>query len=301
MTRSYAYYPGCSALKSAIELDVATRKLMQALEISWTNLSDAACCGSRECGGLRVEDDLFAVANNARTLAMAEAAQSDTILNVCSTCQLELAGDNLRLQQDAELKRRVNQALETIGLRYEGSLDVKHLLYVLVDDIGLDTLIRAVKRPLDGLRIAPFYGCHLLRPTKVHGEREDPYRPTALGDLIRALGGTEVEYSGATRCCGFHSIIVSKEPQLRMSGGHLMEAKQAGADLIVTPCPLCHTVLDSYQPDIEQVLQKQIALPVLHLPQMVGLALGLSPQDLAIGRHVVDVRPTLQRKTTAAA
>ncbi len=296
MARSYAYYPGCSALKSATELDVSARKLMSALGIEWVDLSQAACCGSRECGGLRVESELFALANNARTLAMAEAAGADTIINVCSTCQLELEGDNQRLKEDPVLRERINTALSEIGMRYDCTVQVKNLLYVLVDDIGLDAIKAAVRKPLRGLHIAPFYGCHILRPSKVHGYREDPYNPKSLGMIIRALGAEEVEYRGAARCCGFHSIIVSKEPQLRMSGGHLLDAKQSGADVMVTPCPLCHTVLDSYQPSIENLLGQEISLPVLHLPQLVGLALGIPPDDLALSRHMIDAQHLLQSK-----
>jgi len=288
MNQTYAYYPGCSALKSATELDLAARKVMDGLGMSWADLDQAACCGSRECGGLRVENELFALANNARTLAMAEASGATTLVNVCSTCQLELAGDNKRLQEDAALLGEVNGLLDSIGQHYGGSVQVKNLLYVLVEDIGLEKVTEAVKYSLSGLRVAPFYGCHLLRPSEVHGSREDPYKPRSLGLLIESLGAEEVEYSGATRCCGFHSILVSIKPQLRMSGNHLLEAKEHGADLIVTPCPLCHTVLDSYQPNIEDELQTKINLPVLHLPQLIGLAMGMDAEELGIGRHMID-------------
>ncbi|OGO17993.1 MAG: hypothetical protein A2Z14_11640 [Chloroflexi bacterium RBG_16_48_8] len=295
----YAYYPGCSALKSATELDLAARKVMSGLGLTWIDLSQAACCGSRECGGLRVEDELFALANNARTLAMAEAGGAKTIVNICSTCQLELSGDNKRLQEDADLLAQVNSVLNSIGKHYSGSVQVKHLLYVLVEDVGLEKVTEAVRHPLKGLRIAPFYGCHLLRPSEIHDSGEDPYKPQSLRKLIEALGAEEVEYSGATRCCGFHSILISKKPQLQMSGSHLMEAKGRGANLMVTPCPLCHTVLDSYQPSIEGALQTKINLPILHLPQLVGLAMGIDASGLGIGRHMIDpmrvLTPILER------
>lgn len=288
MNHSYAYYPGCSAQKSATELDVATRKVMTGLGLSWKVLDQAACCGSRECGGLRVEDELFSLANNARTLAMAEAGGARTLVNVCSTCQLELAGDNKRLQEDAGLLGEVNDLLNSIGHHYNGSVQVKNLLYVLVEDLGLDKVAEAVKIPLNGLHIAPFYGCHLLRPSKIHGTGEDPYRPRSLGKIIETLGAVEVEYSGATRCCGFHSILISMKPQLQMSGTHLLEAREKGADLVVTPCPLCHSVLDSYQPSIEGELQTKINLPILHLPQLIGLAMGMDPEELGLGRHMIN-------------
>jgi len=288
MNQNYAYYPGCSALKSATELDLAARQVMTALGMSWKALDQAACCGSRECGGLRVEDELFALANNARTLAMAEASGAKTLVNVCSTCQLELAGDNKRLQENSDLMNQVNDTLTSIGRHYNGSVKVKNFLYVLLEDIGFDKLAEAVKRPLAGLRIAPFYGCHLLRPSEVHGSREDPYKPRSLGNLIEVLGAEEVQYNGASRCCGFHAILISEKPSLQMSGAHLLEAKEEGADLIVTPCPLCHSVLDTYQPSIEGELRIKINLPVLHLPQLLGIAMGMDPETLGVERHMVD-------------
>jgi len=293
MKTSYAYYPGCSALKSATELDLAARKVMDKLGITWNTLDQAACCGSRECGGLKVVDEPFAMANNSRTLAMAEEMGATTVLNVCSTCQLELEGDNTRLKNKPSLLKSVNGILDKIDLHYNGSLDVKNLLYVLIDDLGVDVIKKAVARPLKGFKFAPFYGCHLLRPSSLHKYREDPYNPRSLGLLIEALGGEEVKYDGATKCCGFHSILIKPKPSLEMSGGHLLEAKDNGADFIVTPCPLCHTVLDSYQLDIEKTLETKIQIPVLHLSQMVGLALGVKPEDLGMERHMIDPMPKL--------
>jgi succinate dehydrogenase / fumarate reductase, cytochrome b subunit len=289
----YAYYPGCSALKSATELDKATRNVVAQLGIEWFSLDEAACCGSRECGGLEIENEFFSLANNARTLAMAEAAGVEVIVDVCSTCQLKLDGDNKRLQEDAALRAKVNQALAKIGMHYEGTTRVEHLLYVLLDDIGLETIQKTITRPLTGLRVAPFYGCHLIRPSKAHDNRDDPYNPRSLGEIIEALGATEVEYSGATKCCGFHALFVREERALQMSGQHMLEAKSEGADVIVTPCPLCHTVLDTYQPSAEKELRTRIGLPIVHLPQLIGLAQGLSAQDLGLDRHMVEPRSVL--------
>lgn len=290
MTR-YAYYPGCSALKSALELDRSTRLVIERLGIEWLPMDEAACCGSRESGGLEVQDEYLALSLNARTFAMAEAAGAQVILNVCSTCQLRLATDAKRLAEQPDLRDKVNRALASIDLRYQGNLRIQHLLYVLLQDIGLDALHNRVTRPLSGLRVAPFYGCHLIRPSAIHGEQEDPYRPRSLGLLIQALGGTEVDYSGASQCCGFHSLLVRKKTALQVSARSLMEAVREHADVMVTPCPLCHTMMDAYQPQIERMCATRLGLPILHLPQLVGLALGISPEDLGMERHIVPFRP----------
>jgi succinate dehydrogenase / fumarate reductase cytochrome b subunit len=289
----YAYYPGCSALRSAVELDAASRLVFQKLGLEWSTLEDAACCGSRECGGLGVEDASLKQALNARTLAQAERQGVTTMITVCSTCQLELMTDNLHFQQDPTLLAQVNRALAKIGLEYRGSVEVKHLLYVIIDDIGLEHIAELVTRPLHGLRIAPFYGCHLLRPGNTHGYRDDPYHPRSLGELIKMLGGKEVIYNGATKCCGFHALMVREKTALRMSGKHIQEAISKEAALMVTPCPLCHTVLDNYQPRAAQELGVPLNLPILHLPQLIGLALGLSPEELMLKRHVVPAESLL--------
>ncbi len=295
----YAYYPGCSALKSATELDGATRKVVARLGIEWVTLDEAACCGSRECGGLEVEDENLSLVINARTMAMAEAAGVEVIVDVCSTCQLKLDSDNKRLQEDEALREKVNQALAKIGMKYDGTVRIEHLLYVILDDIGLDTIRQSVTRPLTGMRIAPFYGCHLIRPDKAHGFRDDPYNPRSLGVLIEALGGTEVEYGGASKCCGFHALMVREKPALQMSGRHMLEAKGEGADVMVTPCPLCHTVLDGYQPRAEKELNQKIGLPILHLPQLIGLAQGFNPEELGLGRHMIEARHVMRQASAA--
>ena len=290
----YAYYPGCSALKSATELDDATRKVVARLGIDWVTLDEAACCGSRECGGLEVEDEKLALVINARTLAMAEAAGVEVMVDVCSTCQLKLDHDNKRLQQDPALLQKVNKALGKIGYEYNGSVRVEHLLYVIMDDIGLDAIGQSVTSPLSGMKIAPFYGCHLIRPGKTHGFRDDPYNPRSLGLLIEALGGSEVQYGGATKCCGFHAIMVRDKKALSMSGKHLLEAKNHNADVMVTPCPLCHTVLDGYQPRAEKQLHQRIGLPILHMSQLIGLAQGFSHKELGLDRHMMSTAGVLQ-------
>ncbi|OGO12144.1 MAG: hypothetical protein A2Y53_02155 [Chloroflexi bacterium RBG_16_47_49] len=291
----YAYFPGCSALKSATELDKSSRLVFESLGLDFFPLNDAACCGSRECGGLRVQDEFLSIVNNARTLAMAEKAGASCLLNVCSTCQLVLKEVNNELRQDPLLLNKVNAILSSIGMHYAGTVEVKHLLHIVLDDIGLDRMRQKVVRPLKGLNIAPFYGCHLLRPSKVHGNFDDPYKPCSLGQIIEALGATEVIYEGATGCCGFHSIITSKKPQLIMSGQHLLAAKKCYADLIVTPCPLCHTVLDSYQPSIENEIKRRIKLPIIHLSQMIGFAIGIDSSSLGFSHHMINPLEILQK------
>jgi succinate dehydrogenase / fumarate reductase, cytochrome b subunit len=166
----------------------------------------------------------------------------------------------------------------------------KNFLWVLVEDIGLDELRRRVKRPLTNLRVGPFYGCYIVRPARRIGIDEEHPRHTYLEQVIDALGGTVIDYAGSHKCCGFPIITMNKTASLRQAGRHLGDAVDAQADCVVTPCPLCHLNLDLQQPLAEGIVGRDLNMPVLHLPQLVGLALGLEPAQLGFGRHIV--KPT---------
>ena len=156
-----------------------------------------------------------------------------------------------------------------------------------------------VKRPLEGLRVAPFYGCYIVRPTKRLGYADHPERDQYIEQLIEALGGEAVDYAGARKCCGFPVITMNRTTSLRQAGRHIADAIDAGADCVVTPCPLCHLNLDLQQPAAAQYVERDLGLPVLHLPQLVGLALGLEPKELGMTKHVVSTKD-VQRKIAAA-
>ena len=144
-----------------------------------------------------------------------------------------------------------------------------------------------MKRPLSGLRVGPFYGCYVLRPTTRLGYQEHPERDLYMERVIEALGGEAVEYDGSRKCCGFPVITMNRETSLKQAGRHIGDAIDEGADALVTPCPLCHLNLDLQQPDAATVVGRDLGLPVLHLPQLVGLALGLEPKELGMNKHVV--------------
>ena len=160
----------------------------------------------------------------------------------------------------------------------------------MVEEIGLETIASKVKRPLTDLRVGPFYGCYIVRPTDRIGIDEEHPRDRYLQMLIEALGGTVVDYAGQYKCCGFPIITMNKEASLKQAGRHLGDAVDAEADCLVTPCPLCHLNLDLQQPLAERIVGRPLNMPVLHLPQLVGLAFGLEPKDLGLNKHVV--RPT---------
>lgn len=282
MTRSYAYFPGCSAKGTCKELDQSTAAVADLFGIDLDPLVNAGCTGAREFRAISEELHLTA---NARIIAMAEATGRDLVV-VCDTCLLNLVETNARLRADAAARDSVNRALASEGWQFRGTIEVKHFLWVLTDDLGEAGLRSRIVRPLTGLRVAPFYGCHIQRPAAAHGKRAE--EKPALDRLCETLGATVVHYDGASKCCGFHVVTTDESIALRMSSSHLSNATAEGAQCVVTPCPLCHTVFDAYQPDMERQQRRRYGLPILHVSQLVGLAVGLSAEELALSRHVVD-------------
>src|SRR5207248_1226458 len=277
----YAYFTGCVARGTCPELHRSTVELCKTLGIELWEMTGATCCGA---GVIRDENPELQAALNARTLVMAE-QQGMEIMNVCATCQQNLGHDAQALRNSPDLRARVNAILAPSGLHHTDAVQVKNLLWVLVADYGLERLAAQVTNPLTGLRVAPFYGCHLLRPPDETGF-DDPDHPTSFDDLITALGATPVDYAGKTRCCGFHILATEEDTATAMAVRRLDEAADAGADLMVTASPLCHLALDADQPRARRVQDAPGKMPVVHLAQLVGLACGLTPGALQLNRNV---------------
>ncbi|HTT14206.1 MAG TPA: CoB--CoM heterodisulfide reductase iron-sulfur subunit B family protein [Thermoplasmata archaeon] len=284
-----AYYPGCVAQESGKELDLATRWVCRALGIELAEFPTFSCCGS---GFVDEANEVLNVAINTRNLAIAERAGLD-LLTICSTCQGMLTLANVRLQ-DPAVKRRVDGALKPLGIEYRGSVKVKHLLRVLTEDVGLAAVKAKVVRPLNGLKVGAFYGCHLLRPAD-EMQWESGEEPHAFEDLLEAVGATPVYYRGRVMCCGFPIQFVKAETAQRIAAHQIDDAKAHGADAMATPCPLCHISLDSFQNQAARTVGHRLDLPVFHLPQVVGLALGASPEELGLARHLVPTGPALAK------
>jgi succinate dehydrogenase / fumarate reductase, cytochrome b subunit len=295
MTLKYAYFPGCVAQGACRELYQSTRALTQALGIELIELKKASCCGS---GTFKEDSQLLEDTVNARNIALAESLKLP-LLTHCSTCQGVIGRVDERLkkagQQQPEYVEQINGLLQKEGCSpYKGSTNVLHLLWALVGDVGLENLQAKVTQKLSGLKCAAFYGCYLLR-TQEHLPYDDPYDPQSMENVFRAVGATPVLYRGRTQCCGWPLSSYATTQSFHMAGGHIQEAIAAGADCMVTPCPLCHLNLDSRQPEVERVVGQKLGLPVLHLPQLVALALGVSPKELGLDRHIVSTRPVLEK------
>jgi succinate dehydrogenase cytochrome b subunit len=280
----YALYPGCAAKGATPELYQSTMAIIGRLGIEVTELTAASCCGA---GVIGEADPVGALALSARTFAQAEGLGLD-VMTICGTCQGIMGGANRKLKADPQLLQRVNHLLEPEDLTYRGTVQVKHLLWIVVREVGLEKLKNEVTVTLGDLRLAPFYGCYILRPSWDLGF-EDPENPTSMEKVIRAVGAEPVDYAGKVKCCGFPIILEKENIALTMNGTNLKEAKDAGADAMVTPCPLCHMSLDIYQERAAKKVNAKLELPVLHLPQMLGLAMGVPAKELGVERHLVSV------------
>ncbi len=282
----YALYTGCVAKGAGRELLAATYLACEKLGIELVEMTDAACCGA---GVISEDNPLVADLLNARTFSLAEAQGLD-IMNICTTCQGVHRKAQRKLEQNPEYKQKVNAELKKeTGREYKGSVKVKHFYEILLQDYGLSKLGGKVVRPLQGLKVGAFYGCYATRPPEM-SDLKDPDNPDELESLIETLGATPVKYDDRLKCCGFPILMMNKQNSLQLSGNAIVGAKDAGADAMVTSCPLCHLNLDAYQPEIESRVGAKLKMPILHIPQLVAMALGVSQTDLRLRTHIV--RPT---------
>jgi succinate dehydrogenase / fumarate reductase cytochrome b subunit len=268
-----AYWPGCVSRGFTPELHGSMAKVAPLLDIELIELDRAACCGA---GVIAEHNQELADTLNARTFALAQQTDGELMMNICSTCQGAQSECQERLDANTDYRNQINANLADEELTYERGLTNKNFLWLLVEEIGLDTLKAKVTRPLTDLRVGPFYGCYIVRPA-------ERLRISAEHPRDRYM---HLVY----KCCGFPIITMNKDASLAQAGRHVADAIDAEADCLVVPCPLCHLNLDLQQPLAAKVVGRELGLPVLHLPQLVGLALGLSPKELGMGKHVV--RPT---------
>ena len=294
----YALFTGCTAKQSTPELLSSTLAVADKLGIKITILEEASCCGASH---LQDFDEFLAHVLNARNICYAEKLGL-TMITICNTCQLNSAMTKHALDKDPALKARVNEKLKEVGLEYKGTSEIKHFLYAIIDEYGLDNVKDKVTNPLSSFNIAPFYGCHNIRPSELHGSsngNENSYNPTSLDSLIDALEGNPVNYAHKNKCCGFHVELQANHTSEMLAGNAMVDAIDNNADMMVTPCPLCHLKMDTYQDSVGKVIGRDIALPVLHMPQMVALALGCTESEIGLKFHVQKAKQIFSEVQTA--
>ncbi len=283
----YALFTGCVAKGAGRELLTATMIVADKLGIELIDMKDASCCGA---GVVHEDNPRLADAINMRTFSLAEEQGLD-IITICGTCQGVMRRVQIRCEQKPDYMKEVNAELKKdTGREYQGKVKVKHLYEVIAEEYGFDKLAEKVTKKLTGLKVGPYYGCYALRPHE-SSDVSVPDRPEMLEKAIEAVGATVVKWESMQKCCGFPILMPNKTNSLALAGNVLNGAVEEGADCLVTPCPLCHLNLDSYQPEIDSL---KAEIPVLHYPQMLALALGASPSQLNLDSHIVQAAKIME-------
>ena len=294
----YGYYPGCSLSDSAKPYDVSARAVAEALGMELEEIEDWNCCGATEYFSV---SKLPAYALVARNLALA--ADQDGLEHLtapCSACYLNLRKTDHYMGKYPDLAKKTNEALAAGGLAYDpGSLKVRHLLEVVVQDVGFEAIAEKVRVPLSGLRVAPYYGFLIVRPDFDNGGFDDPEYPQQLDLLLDALGADVIDFPMKAHCCGGHMTQISEDTAFELIRQILHNAEEYEADAIVTICPMCQLNLDAYQSQVNRHFKTKYKIPVLYFTQMIGLAIGMEPRKLGIGKEFVSARKALAKIGTA--
>ena len=293
----FAFFPGCVSKGGCPELYQSVMEVYPRLGLELEEMTTASCTGA---GVLQEKDRKLGDVLNARTFALAEQAGLP-IMTICSTCQGVMSQANHRLTTDPPYLAAVNEILNEEGLTYRGTTQIRHFVWILLEELGEQGIRQQVRRPLTELRAAPFYGCYLQRPSEALGFQDQPDWAKSLELIMSWLGLEVVDFPGKARCCGFPLLTINEKNSLHMVASHTLEAKRHGADILVTPCPLCHLNLDGMQSRAAGQQQADIDLPIWHLPQLLGLAMGMEPKRLGLSRHLVSTQGVLDKLGSAVA
>ena len=288
--KSYALFLGCTIPARQPNYELSARKALTKLGIKLVDLDDLTCCCPPPIQSINLETSQAVAAYN---ICLAEEAGLD-IVTLCNGCFESLAMANAALKKDENLKAKVNGILSKAGKEFKGTIEVKHFLQVLIDDIGLECIKASVVKPLNTLKVAPFYGCHSLRPSELL-EFDDPERPHILEDLIEALGADSVEYRDKLKCCGGLLRGISDDLALDLARDKIINTTKAGAECIATLCPFCFVALDIGQIQVKSKFNEVYDIPILHYSELLALALGVDPKELALRTHKIKTDKVLEK------
>lgn len=286
----YALFLGCFIPAREPSYELAVRQVMKAFDIDLVDLKEASCCAPIPIESL---DHLTSTAIAAYNLCLAEEANLD-LMPICNGCFQVLSKTNKLLKSSKELKEKTNEVLKTIGKEFKGTIEVKSYLQVLCDDVGIDKIKNSVVKPLNGLNVAVFYGCHLLKPSSIL-KVDDPEDPHIIDDLVELTGAVSVPYMYKKRCCGNPLKGVSDDIANKLGRDKLFYAKQAQADCFVTVCPSCFLQLDLGQLVIRRKFNETYDLPVFHYPELLALAMGMDPKEMALNTHRVRTEKIIKK------
>ncbi len=290
----YLIFLGCAIPYRAASYEISARKVLQRLGVELVEMPEYNCCGLP----MDPVDHEMMLLMAARNLAIAEREDLD-ILTLCPGCAGTLRKVNKTLKEDKKAREEINSCLKEAGLEFRGTGEVKHLVQALIEDVGLERIKEAVARPLAGLKVAEHNGCHVLRPREYSGF-DDPEDPKMLKSLIKATGAECLDYMDEAECCGAPSAGIDDKIPLQLTREKLNHIKEVRAQALITVCPFCHMMYDTNQARIERMFNETYSIPTLHYPQLLGLAMGLKPAELALHELRVDASKILARISTEA-
>jgi heterodisulfide reductase subunit B len=288
--KRYALFLGCTIPARQPNYELSARKTLAKLGVELVDLDNFTCCCPPPIQSINLESSQAVAAYN---ICLAEEAGLD-IVALCNGCFESLAMANAALKKDKNLRTKINEILAEVGKEFKGTIEVKHFLQVLIDDIGVEAIKASVVKPLSTLKVAPFYGCHSLRPSELL-QFDDPERPHILEDLIEALGAESVEYRDKLKCCGGLLRGVSDDLALDLAREKLLNTTKAGAECITTLCPFCFVALDIGQIQVKSKFNEVYDMPILHYSELLALALGVDPEELALRSHKVKTDMVLEK------
>lgn len=280
MQNEFAFFPGCVLTQAAKESKMSLEAIAPILGWKLNEIKGWSCCGASQAQSV---DPIATLVANARNIALAE-KMNMPMLTTCSTCMLTLARAKSTLDKGA--KEHINTFLAEGNMKYEGSTEITSLLWELYKNV--DSLKPKVKKPLSSLKVALFYGCHSVRPEKAFDNKESSTNPKSFEVVVEALGASVVPFEKRLDCCGFHASYPAEKSVKKMSSQIVNNASENQADCVVTPCPLCQMQLDIYQERFQDYTRSKARLPIIHLSQLVGIALGLSQKDLGLDYNIID-------------
>ena len=291
--KQYLYYPGCSLRGTGKAYEESLLAVFKALDVELVELEDWNCCGATAYMSMD-ETNAFALAG--RNLAIAEQSKLD-LLAPCSACYLVLNKTQRYITEYPKVAQVLDRGFKAAGLTYKGTVKVRHPLDVLIHDVGLDYIKARIKKPLTGLKVAPYYGCQIVRP---YATFDLMYYPVSMDKLLEAAGAEVADYPLKTRCCGGSQKGTLPEVGLSLIHILLKEAARRGAQVVSTICPLCQFNLDAFQ---EEAGKKygDISMPVVYFTQLLGLALGFSAKELGLQRNIVPAKKLLAKFEPVAA
>jgi heterodisulfide reductase subunit B len=294
----YIFYPGCSLEGTAAPYYDSIKAIQDKISVEFEEVDDWNCCGATEYQAVERVAGHAAIGRNL-AIAQSQANGSNTLTAPCSACYLNLQKTDHIMAEDADFNEIVNDALSEGGLSYDpGTLQIRHFLDVVFNDVGLEKVKSMVTKPLTGMRVAAYYGCMVTRPD-VNDRFDNPEYPTALEELLVALGAEVIDFPLKTHCCSGHMTQISGDTAMELIRRLLDGAEKYEADMLVTLCPMCQMNIDAFQGEVNKKFKTDFEIPISYFTQVMGLAFGINPKELGFGREFVDAKPAIGKVGTA--